>query len=142
MDAQRRRDPRCDRHHLHARYRRLRQGDRGERDVQAGGIPEPVSVVASSGNDIYSVLNGSPPFIQGDPYAGGLLQASYGYYINGTDGTTIPGLDVTAGVTFQWLRNGVAIPGKTGETYLTYAVADKGKAISARVTVTIPGLLP
>ena len=106
------------------------------------GYQNRVQFVGSSGSDIYSVLNGSPPFIQGNLYAGQTIQASYGYYINGIDGTTIPGPDVEAGVTYQWLRNGVVIPGQTSYTYLTDPVADKGKAISARVTVTIPGLLP
>lgn len=36
------------------------------------------------------------------------------------------------GVTYQWLRNGVAIPGATASTY-TFAAADEGKGIQCQV---------
>ena len=43
--------------------------------------------------------------------------------------------------TYQWLRNGVAIPGATDVDYEVVA-ADVGKSISLRATGTARGLRP
>ena len=41
--------------------------------------------------------------------------------------------------TYQWLRNGAAIPGETGKTYTLTAPGDEGKAIQCQVTATNGG---
>ena len=68
------------------------------------------------------------PTITGDPSAGSTLTA--------IPGTWAPVADLT----FQWLRNGVAIPGATASEF-ELAAADRGKAITVRVTGTAPGYL-
>ena len=43
---------------------------------------------------------------------------------------------------YQWYRDGKAISGQTASTYVTNAVTDKGKAISARIVASRAGFQP
>lgn len=65
---------------------------------------------------------GGAPFIVGAAHVGTTVQA---------DGST--------GDTYQWLRNGVAIPGATSKTY-TIVSADKGTTLSYQRTSTSAGV--
>lgn len=68
--------------------------------------------------------------------------ASYGPgvvdYVDGADAPVAP--EAIAAATFQWLRNGRPIKGATAEHY-TFAAADAGARISARVRVASAGLV-
>ncbi|SDJ85349.1 Repeat domain-containing protein [Arthrobacter cupressi] len=50
--------------------------------------------------------------------------------------------NVPSGYKYQWLRNGVPIPGQTGQWYNAYGEIDGGTRISVRVTALTPGFLP
>jgi len=50
----------------------------------------------------------------------------------GAEASCTPAPTPTDGATFQWLRNGVAIPGATASSY-TFAAADEGKGIQCQV---------
>lgn len=64
--------------------------------------------------------------------------AEVGQLITLTDPVwSLPGVTTT----YQWLRDGVPIPGATGQTYVP-GLEDAGHAISAQVTGTVAGLLP
>jgi hypothetical protein len=67
------------------------------------------------------------PTIAGTPKVGSSLTASAGAYPSG--GTT----------TFQWLANGIAVPGATSAGYIPTS-ADAGKVLSVRVQVSGYGL--
>jgi len=80
----------------------------------------PVSVVAAS-------LSKTPtPTLSGTAKAGQTLSAKAGNWDSGV------------ALSYQWLRNGVAIKGATKSTYKLVA-ADKGKKISVKVTGTKTG---
>ncbi|MEZ5189572.1 MAG: zinc-dependent metalloprotease family protein [Schumannella sp.] len=64
------------------------------------------------------------------------ITVTFGSY---TDGTT--GSSLVTNETFQWYRNGVAIPGAIFPGYQPIP-ADKGKKITVKVTQSSPGLLP
>ncbi len=51
----------------------------------------------------------------------------------GIEATCSPGSVPPDGVTYKWLRDGVAIPGATASSY-TFAAADEGKGIQCQVT--------
>jgi hypothetical protein len=74
------------------------------------------------------VVNNAVPTIGGSAMVGSTLSE------------TSPGSWMPGGVTFarQWLRNGSAVPGATGTSYLLSA-ADLGARISLRVTASTPG---
>jgi trimeric autotransporter adhesin len=98
-----------------------------------------VEVTATNGNGqvsatsfpYYRVLHPSapiniePPQISGGPTVGGTLTASPGSWA-GTEPLTY---------SYQWLRDGVAIPGATGATYVISS-ADAGHELAMWVTVT------
>jgi hypothetical protein len=99
-----------------------------------GGRSGSVTVTGGPGD-----ANGSNPFTI--TFGGGLAGRAVGAI---TVDTNSLGLAVGAeascstapeppdGVTYQWLRNGVAIPGATASTY-TFAPADEGKGIQCQV---------
>jgi HSP20 family molecular chaperone IbpA len=68
------------------------------------------------------------PKVTGEPALGATLTA---------DTTGWGPADVT--FTYQWLRNGKSIKGKTAATYTTDVKADKAKSISVKVTGKLPG---
>lgn len=68
-------------------------------------------------------VNTAAPVVTGNPNTGQTLTSTAGQW-TGADSTT-----------YQWLRDGVAIPGATNNTYVLQ-VADEGHAIRARVTGT------
>lgn len=68
-----------------------------------------------------------PPVLSGLGDVGSLLSVSYPVW-------SLPGVTTT----FQWLNNGVEIPGATGLTY-TPSLDDAGDQISVLVTGSLPG---
>ena len=86
---------------------------------ETSAVPEPV---------VPSVSNVTAPTVRGTAQVGQRLTA--------TAGTWDPS-DVT--LTFQWLRNGVAIPRATSTSYVLTAT-DLGKLITVRVTATKSGM--
>ena len=73
------------------------------------------------------VVNATPPTISGLAQVGKVLTANPGTW-------DPPGVSTT----FQWLANGAVVAGATGSTY-SPRVADAGKRISVRVTVSKTG---
>ncbi|SDL53573.1 hypothetical protein [Arthrobacter sp. ok362] len=69
--------------------------------------------------------------LQGFPEVGGQVGISHGYGSNS-------GLNGPTKVSYQWLRNGVAIPGATGNVYKVGS-ADVGKKLSYRATFSETG---
>ena len=89
------------------------------------------SVVLYSAPTGYSVIPDiKKPLISGDVFVTGELQAVVREYSNGGTETA-----------WQWYRDGKAITGQTAATY-TITTADKGKALSVKVTATADGFLP
>jgi hypothetical protein len=82
----------------------------------------------------YSVVPSTPtPVLTGPEVVGTIFGiASRSYTVNGST--------VTPTLAYQWLRNGKAIAGQTAATYASSA-ADKGAAISVKVTATYPNTL-
>jgi len=76
------------------------------------------------------VVLGDSPRIDGDATAGGTLTAHTGSW------SVPPSTKV-----IQWKRNGIALAGKTGETY-TPVAADTGKSITFTITSTYPNYHP
>lgn len=80
-------------------------------------------------------LTGSAPTITGSSEIGGTLSAVPGAYrSNDVAHTGAPSM------TWQWFRDGFAIPGAT-EAHYTVTTADAGEPISARATTTEPGFV-
>ncbi|MDR1824625.1 MAG: hypothetical protein LBR27_04755, partial [Bifidobacteriaceae bacterium] len=69
-----------------------------------------------------TLVNVTPPAITGTPTAGSTLTASSGTW------SATP-----VSYTYQWLRNGVAITGESGPTYVVRP-ADAGKTVTVQVT--------
>ena len=65
-------------------------------------------------------------------------KAKVGKRLRATSGVWSP---APAGVRYTWLRNGKAVPGRTGATY-ALKKADRGKRIQVRVTVRRSGYAP
>jgi hypothetical protein len=92
------------------------------------------SVVLTSSAENYSVIPSAlVPVFTGAVAQGQTLTLVPRTFIAGGD-------PVTPVPTYQWLRDGVAIPGELSDFY-TAAPADIGKSISVRVTVAEPGFL-
>jgi hypothetical protein len=89
------------------------------------------SRVLTSPAETYSVIpDAARPVITGDVYVTGVIEAVSREYSNG-------GVETA----WQWYRNGKAISGATAATY-TIAAADKGAALTVKVTATSTGYLP
>ena len=71
-------------------------------------------------------LSASTPAVTGKPEVGTMLAAQPGRWTTGTK------------LAYQWLRNGTAIAGATGATYLL-GVVDLGAAVSVRVSGRLAG---
>jgi subtilisin family serine protease len=96
----------------------------------AGVITAPGGLPAGSPNLLLNVstqFSGSDPTITGSTYVGATLQASLHW-------TPTP-----ATATYQWSRNGVAIDGATGASYVTTS-DDLGQSIAVTVTGSRPRL--
>jgi hypothetical protein len=75
---------------------------------------------------IRNVADGGPVNV------GATVRAVLPTYVDEQTGAELtPGVDVN--VTYQWYRNGIAITGATGATYLVVA-ADKGQSLTVKVT--------
>lgn len=70
----------------------------------------------------------TPPQLTGDPVVGALLTVLAPVF-------SLPGVDTT----YQWLRDGVPLPGVTGDTYVP-GLDDVGHEISVLVTSTLAGI--
>jgi len=91
-----------------------------------GGVETlPMTILAPAGG-VPDLL--TPPQLTGTPVVGELLTVLAPVF-------SLPGV-ATA---YQWLSDGVPIPGQTGDTY-TPGIADVGHEISVRVTSTLAGL--
>ena len=84
---------------------------------------------AKSGNSVHipgeQPKSTSAPELSGNPEVGGTLKCSLGKW----SGAPTPSYE------YQWLLNGVSIPGARTETF-TITRADRGRAISCKVTAT------
>ena len=89
-------------------------------------------VVTFAPRDFSLVPSTAKPVITGNVVLGEPLSVATQTY-------TGPSGPVVVVPTYQWLRNGVVIPGATEATYTPTPPLDSGKAISVRVTVTDPG---
>ena len=84
----------------------------------------------------YSVRGlGTPGMTNLSPGIGDVITAIQPSWIFGGVGAT------PDNVTYQWLRNGVAIAGATNPTYTPVSPADRGMKISVRITASHPGYL-
>lgn len=113
--------------------------DPGEKFTTADrGITIAITTVTASAATLSIQLNRAMPFASvGDPSLSAVT-AGYGKAITVTAGTATP---AATGTTYQWLSNGAAITGATASTY-TPVLADVGKRLSARVTLTRSGYIP
>ncbi|WP_205472699.1 family 78 glycoside hydrolase catalytic domain [Nocardioides sp. SYSU D00038] len=98
--------------------------------TDVAGNAEVVRQTTISLADVETVAAVTLPQVGGATRIGGTLTSTTGTWN-------------TKGLTYarQWLRNGVAIAGATGETYRVVA-ADAGTRLSVRVTATKDGLAP
>jgi hypothetical protein len=87
-----------------------------------------VTVAAADAADVPALapLPSQPPAIVGEPAAGRTLSCVGAQFENGT----FP-------LSYEWLRNGIPIPGATASTYMTTA-NDLGKQLRCRVTASHP----
>lgn len=76
----------------------------------------------------YRLVRTSTPKLQGDPVVGGELSVVPPTY-------TLRGAAATPTIAYQWLRNGAAIPGATGDAY-TVTASDAGATLKVRMTPT------
>jgi hypothetical protein len=90
------------------------------------GVPSDAAMKAASlvGSPTAPV-NVTPPSISDDAGTDATLAGNYGVWT---------GNPTPDGATYQWYRDGVAIPGETNEFYL-YQPGDSGKSIKVRETV-------
>ncbi|RWR32531.1 hypothetical protein D2T31_00670 [Sinirhodobacter populi] len=93
---------------------------------QVFSLRDPVRIVPGDVPEPDAPTNLTAPSISGTPTVGQALTATEGTWTGGPI------------VTLQWLRNGAAISGATGLTYLLIA-ADAGANISVRATATNAG---
>ena len=91
-----------------------------------GGIPTPSITILAPDGGLPDLL--TPPELTGTPVVGELLTVLAPVF-------SVPGVETT----YQWLRDGVPIPGETGGTY-TPSLEDVGHEISVGVTSTLAGL--
>ncbi len=118
-----------------ARYQ-LVPADRGATITARVGVTSPgytpaVATAAGLGPVAEGVLEtAGDPVVTGELRVGGLLVVTVG---------DRGGVDV--GLDYQWLRDGVDIPGATGETYLVQ-LADLDSSLSVRVRAQAPGRAP
>ncbi|WP_205471071.1 family 78 glycoside hydrolase catalytic domain [Nocardioides sp. SYSU D00038] len=98
--------------------------------TDVAGNPEQVQQTSVTLSDVETVSALVPPTVTGTPKIGATLTSTLGSW--NTKGLTL---------TRQWLRDGAAIAGATGETYRVVA-ADAGTRLSVRVTATKDGLAP
>lgn len=106
-----------------------------------------IKVVAVARKDGYTTAT-APAVAQVGPVLAGKITVAkplaitgtnrVGYQLNAVPGTYEPA-DVTAA--YQWLRDGVPIPGATRSRYVQ-TVADVGATISVRATLTRPRYVP
>lgn len=102
------------------------------------GITIALTSVTASAATLSIQLNRAAPFASVGDARLSATTAGYGKAITVTAGTASP---AATGTTYQWLSNGAAIYGATASTY-TPALADTGKKLSARVTLTRSGYVP
>lgn len=98
----------------------------GSRSGYATVAKSNTSTAVTAGN-----LQGGYPVLNGSFKVGGTVTVSPGYWGEGS---------VTPKFTYQWLRDGVAIPGATAAAYKPVS-ADKGKGLTVKVTGTAAGYL-
>ncbi|MCW2767819.1 MAG: hypothetical protein JWO11_3778 [Nocardioides sp.] len=94
----------------------------------AQGVATSAPVLAKIGDAIAAL---TAPSISGNGRVGSLLSSSPGTWT----GLLAPAFG------YQWLRDGTAISGATGSTYVARA-ADAGRSLTLRVAATRPGYLP
>lgn len=80
-------------------------------------------------------FNTAAPAISGTPTVGSVLSCSNGSWTGDPELTLSPGWPLSSTFSYQWLRDGVAVPGATSSTYPVQA-ADVGHGLVCEVTVT------
>lgn len=113
----------------------LTSSDRGK-DVKVRVIVSKsnyTSVTLYSAAKNYSVTTASPTSIVGTAVVASTIMAPSLVFTT-SDGAASPT------VTRQWYRDGVAVSGKTGETY-TLTSTDYGKYITVKTTASLPGYI-
>ncbi len=93
------------------------------------------SKVLSSVQRTNTIVAGSALVVSGTATVGQSLTVTPPTY------TTAGGATIEPDVTYQWYRNGVAVPAATDD-YFWVTAADFGKTVSVKVTAQFSGLLP
>ncbi len=96
--------------------------------------------VTAAGDDLVATSREEPvgTVAPGTFAGGGFPQVSGGNVVGGTLTATDPATTPVASVTWQWTRDGVAIPGATTETY-SPVPSDVGRSLAVTATRTAPG---